>query len=60
MSPVRILAVTVSDTRTEADDTSGARLAELLEAAGFQVRRHPPLLGDLGRYATSTTKSLAF
>ena len=29
--------LTISDTRTEADDTSGARLKELLAAAGHQV-----------------------
>jgi molybdenum cofactor biosynthesis protein B len=36
-SKVRVAAVTVSDTRTEADDASGARLRERLEAAGFRV-----------------------
>jgi molybdopterin adenylyltransferase len=34
---VRVAAVTVSDTRTEADDESGARLRERLEASGFVV-----------------------
>jgi molybdenum cofactor biosynthesis protein B len=34
---VRVAAVTVSDTRTVADDESGARLRERLEAAGFVV-----------------------
>jgi molybdenum cofactor biosynthesis protein B len=34
---VRVAAVTVSDTRTEADDESGARLCERLQAAGFVV-----------------------
>lgn len=34
---VRVAAVTVSDTRTEADDEGGARLRERLEAAGFEV-----------------------
>jgi len=32
--PVRIAVLTVSDTRTEATDTSGARLVERLTAAG--------------------------
>jgi molybdenum cofactor biosynthesis protein B len=32
-----VAAVTVSDTRTEADDESGARLRERLEAAGLVV-----------------------
>jgi molybdenum cofactor biosynthesis protein B len=35
--PVRVAAITVSDTRTEADDEGGARLRERLEAAGFIV-----------------------
>jgi molybdenum cofactor biosynthesis protein B len=34
---VRVAAITVSDTRTEADDEGGARLRERLEAAGFVV-----------------------
>ena len=34
---VRVAAVTVSDTRTEADDEGGARLRDRLEAAGFVV-----------------------
>lgn len=36
--PVRVLTVTVSDTRTEADDTSGRALRE--ELAAFDVVRH--------------------
>jgi molybdopterin adenylyltransferase len=35
--PVRVAAITVSDTRTEADDDGGACLRERLEAAGFTV-----------------------
>jgi molybdenum cofactor biosynthesis protein B len=34
---IRVAAVTVSDTRTEADDESGACLRDRLEAAGFFV-----------------------
>src|SRR5580693_7318647 len=34
---VRVAAITVSDTRTEADDVGGAALKERLEAAGFRV-----------------------
>jgi molybdopterin adenylyltransferase len=34
---VRVAAITVSDTRTSADDEGGARLRERLEAAGFIV-----------------------
>jgi molybdenum cofactor biosynthesis protein B len=35
--PVRVAAITVSDTRTAEDDEGGARLRERLEAAGFVV-----------------------
>ncbi|HTQ41676.1 MAG TPA: MogA/MoaB family molybdenum cofactor biosynthesis protein [Polyangiaceae bacterium] len=35
--PIRVAAITVSDTRTAADDEGGARLRERLEAAGFVV-----------------------
>lgn len=34
---VRVAAITVSDTRTPADDEGGARLRQRLEAAGFVV-----------------------
>jgi molybdenum cofactor biosynthesis protein B len=36
-SPVRVAAITISDTRTEADDEGGALLKERLVAAGFTV-----------------------
>lgn len=35
--PLNIAVLTVSDTRTEADDTSGRTLAERLEAAGHRL-----------------------
>jgi molybdopterin adenylyltransferase len=35
--PIRVAAITVSDTRTAGDDEGGARLRERLEAAGFVV-----------------------
>src|SRR5665213_2408301 len=35
--PVNIAILTVSDTRTEADDKSGDTLAELIRAAGHRV-----------------------
>jgi molybdenum cofactor biosynthesis protein B len=54
---VRAAVITVSDTRTEGDDTSGRRIRELLAAAGHHVaayrivRDEPPaiaaLLGEL-------------
>jgi molybdenum cofactor biosynthesis protein B len=34
---IRVAAITVSDTRTTADDAGGARLRDRLEAAGFAV-----------------------
>ena len=37
---IRIVTLTISDTRTEADDTSGAALREMLVAAGFEIVRH--------------------
>ncbi len=37
---VRVLTVTVSDTRTEANDVGGARLRELLAGAGFSLVPH--------------------
>jgi molybdenum cofactor biosynthesis protein B len=36
-SPLRVAAITVSDTRTPDDDLGGATLAARLEAAGFAV-----------------------
>lgn len=47
MSAVRILTVTVSDTRNETDDVSGDRLAALLAEAGFDVKRHRPIADDV-------------
>jgi len=47
MSAVRILAVTVSDTRNENDDESGDRLVALLGEAGFEVKRHRPITDDV-------------
>lgn len=37
LAPLRIAALTVSDTRSEADDVSGATVAERLESAGHRV-----------------------
>lgn len=44
--PVRVATVTLSDTRTEADDESGRLLGELLAAAGHQVVSHQILRDD--------------
>jgi molybdenum cofactor biosynthesis protein B len=40
VTTVRCAIVTVSDTRTMADDRSGQRIAEILTAAGHDVRHH--------------------
>lgn len=37
---VRVLTVTISDTRTPANDESGRRLRELLASAGFTLGEH--------------------
>lgn len=39
-SPIRIATLTLSDTRTPADDEGGRLLGELLAAAGFAVVSH--------------------
>jgi molybdopterin adenylyltransferase len=49
-SGVRILTVTVSDTRTEADDTSGKALRE--ELSGFNIVRHEIVPDDPKRIVT--------
>jgi len=47
MATVRILTVTVSDTRKLKDDASGDLLARKLGDAGFAVRRHAPVRDEL-------------
>jgi len=47
MASIRVLVVTVSDTRGLKDDASGAAIVEKLEAAGFSVKRHAPVRDDL-------------
>lgn len=37
---LRVATITVSDTRTDADDEGGRKLGELLRAAGFDVTSH--------------------
>lgn len=52
---VRVFVLTASDTRTEATDTSGQAIVELLEAAGHQVAGkaiepdEPPRVAELVR-----------
>jgi molybdenum cofactor biosynthesis protein B len=47
MNGVRVLAVTVSDTRKTKDDVSGDLLERKLVDAGFTVKRHPPVRDEL-------------
>ena len=42
----RVVTVTVSDTRTEADDKGGATLRELLSSAGFALGAHSIVRDD--------------
>jgi molybdenum cofactor biosynthesis protein B len=44
--PLRIAVLTVSDTRDEKSDTSGALLASLIEQAGHQVAERTVVLDD--------------
>ena len=46
--PVRIAVLTVSDSRTTADDRSGDRLVELLEAAGHVLADRTIVRDDTG------------
>jgi len=43
---IRVATITVSDTRTEADDEGGRKLRELLEAAGFVLAPHTIVKDD--------------
>jgi molybdenum cofactor biosynthesis protein B len=43
---LRVATITVSDTRTEADDEGGRRLRELLRAAGFSLAPHSIVKDD--------------
>ena len=47
MTAIRVLAVTVSDTRKAKDDVTGDLLAKKLGDAGFTVKRHPPVRDEL-------------
>jgi molybdenum cofactor biosynthesis protein B len=44
--PVRIAIVTVSDTRTEADDTSGDRLQDMIEMDGHHIAKRAIVKDD--------------
>jgi molybdenum cofactor biosynthesis protein B len=47
MNGIRVLTVTVSDTRKAKDDASGDLLAQKLGDAGFGVKRHAPVRDEL-------------
>lgn len=46
-APVTVAVVTVSDTRTEADDRSGATIVEALETAGHELHSKQIVTDDL-------------
>ncbi|MEE8274564.1 MAG: molybdopterin-binding protein, partial [Alphaproteobacteria bacterium] len=46
--PVNIAVLTVSDTRTEADDTSGQTLADRIVAAGHRLADRKIVRDDIG------------
>jgi molybdenum cofactor biosynthesis protein B len=46
VGPVRCAVVTVSDTRSPADDTSGRRIKELLGAAGHEIAAYGIVADD--------------
>jgi molybdenum cofactor biosynthesis protein B len=54
---IRVAAVTISDTRTPADDVSGRMLRERLEAAGFVVPLQKIVRDDPGE-VTATVASV--
>jgi molybdenum cofactor biosynthesis protein B len=64
-APLRILTVTVSDSRKRATDEAGRRLDDELRAAGFQVVRHvivrdePEFIRELVRAAANDNEAEA-
>lgn len=55
----RVVTLTVSDTRTAADDKSGRVLGELLAAEGFTVVRHAIVTDDVERIREAVREVLA-
>ena len=55
---VRIVTLTISDTRTDADDTSGAALREGLTAAGFEIVRHAIVPDEPARVRAEITRAI--
>jgi len=56
---VRCYVLTVSDTRTEATDTSGRAIADLLKAAGHAVAGHAIVKDDAGLVRSTVERQLA-
>jgi molybdenum cofactor biosynthesis protein B len=56
---VHCFIVTVSDTRTEATDTSGRAIAEILAAAGHQVQGHSIVRDDAELVRDTIVRQLA-
>ena len=54
--PIRMAVLTVSDSRTMENDKSGARLAELLTAAGHHLAAREIVTDDVGAIAASLRK----
>jgi molybdopterin adenylyltransferase len=57
--PVQIAVLTVSDTRTEADDRSGAVLCELIAQAGHVVKRRAIVPDDRTRIEAALRSCIA-
>ncbi|HTZ70813.1 MAG TPA: molybdopterin-binding protein, partial [Acetobacteraceae bacterium] len=57
--PVNIAVLTVSDTRTAANDTSGDALAERIEAAGHTLIDRTILRDDIDIIAAKLTEWIA-
>ncbi len=59
MSGRTVVTITVSDTRSLADDRSGDRLAALLADAGFRVVRRGPVKDDLEELAALVSRTVS-
>ena len=57
--PLRIAVLTVSDTRTEATDTSGALLVDRLQAAGHQLAEKAIEPDDIYRIRATVSRWIA-
>jgi molybdenum cofactor biosynthesis protein B len=55
---IRVVTLTISDTRTESDDKSGAVLRDLLGAAGFTVVRHAIVPDDPARVRAEIVRAV--